>query len=62
MSGPQELTEKGLTTLVRVFQIAYNAKRAELRSFPNLYREDTASDVADHAGISAVLAHLGIGP
>jgi hypothetical protein len=54
-----ELSDKKLTALVRVFQSAYNAKRAELRALPNPYRHDTESDLADHAGIRAVLARLG---
>jgi hypothetical protein len=53
---PQKPTEEELTKLVRVFQSAYNAKRAELRTLPNPYRHDTESDMADHAGIRAVLA------
>jgi hypothetical protein len=53
---PQKPTEEELTKLVRVFQSAYNAKRAELRALPNPYRHDTESDMADHAGIRAVLA------
>jgi hypothetical protein len=59
--APEPPTGKELTALVRVFQSAYNTKRSELRALPNPYREGTASDMADHAGISAVLARWGQG-
>lgn len=54
-----EPMEADVTALVRVFQSAYNKKRSELRSLPNPYREDAASDMADHEGIRAVLARWG---
>ena len=59
--APEPPTGEKLTALVRVFQSAYNAKRSELRALPSPYREDTAGDMADHAGISAVLARWGQG-
>jgi hypothetical protein len=54
--------DEALTALVRVFQAAYNAKRTELRALPNPYRHDTESDMADHAGLRAVLARYGTHP
>ena len=59
--APEPPTGEKLTALVRVFQSAYNAKRSELRALPNPYREDTAGDMADHAGVRAVLARWGQG-
>jgi hypothetical protein len=56
------VSDEEMTALVRVFQAAYNAKRTELRALPNPYRHDTESDMADHAGLRAVLARYGTHP
>ena len=53
------VTDEELTALVRVFHVAYNAKRTELCALPNRYQHDTESDMADRAGLRAVLARYG---
>ena len=54
--------DEELTALVRVFHVAYNAKRTELCALPNRYRHDTESAMADRAGLRAVLARYGTHP
>ena len=54
--------DEELTALVRVFHVAYNAKRTELCALPNRYQHDTESDMADRAGLRAVLARYGTHP
>jgi hypothetical protein len=55
-------TDEDLTALVRVFHVAYNAKRTELCALPNRYQHDTESAMADRAGLRAVLARYATHP